>query len=75
MTLRWAAAQAAAGARCVLLPEVLQGGGGGAEGGGGGGAEGGGARGEVEPALADRLYRAASGRRVALDAEGALRTA
>lgn len=61
-TLRWAEDHADAGARCVLLPLL-----------GGNEAVGGAAesRGtEVEPALADRLYRAASGRRVWLDPAG-----
>ena len=61
-TLRWAEEQADVGARCVLLPLL-----------GGNVAVGDAAetRGtEVEPALADRLYRAASGRRVWLDPAG-----
>lgn len=61
-TLRWAEDQADAGARCVLLPLL-----------GGNVAVGDAAQScgtEVEPALADRLYRAASGRRVWLDPAG-----
>ena len=57
--LRWAEQQREAGAALVVLPRLRA-----AGAGGGGGAE-------FEPALADRLYRAASGREIELAADGA----
>ena len=58
--LRWAEGQAGAGARCVLLPSLRFAGGSDDQGG----------MAEHEPAVADRLYRAASGREAVLSADG-----
>lgn len=68
--LRWAEAQAERGGRCVLLPNLLPP----SEGGGGRAVQGVvqgamAASDEVEPAVADRLFRAASGREAWLTAD------
>ena len=61
--LRWAEAEAAGGAKCVLLPNVE-------DGEAAAPAAASATRSEHAPALADRLYRAASGRSARLAADG-----
>ena len=76
--LRWSEAQAARGGRCVLLPRLAESAADqqAAEDAVGSSSPGGratqGQAAEHEPALADRLYRAASGREARLTAEGRL---